>query len=375
MRLALALFKYFPYGGLQRNFLAIARELSSRGHHISIFTSHWEGEHPPGLVIEVLPSRSISNVGRNHRFSTKLIQRLAEESFDLVVGFNKMPGLDVYYCADTCFATRVYEEKGFWERLTPRVRGALRYEAAIFGVASKSEVLLLSQVEGEAYRKYYNTNYGRLHLMPPGIGRDRVRNIDSDALASEVRAQLGLANSTKVLVFLGSDYKRKGLDRTLRALASLPMEYRKNCKLLVVGRDKRQANFERLAKSLGVRSKVHFLGQRDDIPSLLFASDVLLHPAYLENTGNVIVEALVAGVPVLCSGACGYAEYVSDNNLGEVVGEPFSQMEMNDKLLALLESPRDWKKECEIFSAQADVFSRPQRAAEVIEQIGELRRG
>ena len=111
--------------------------------------------------------------------------------------------------------------------------------------------------------------------------------------------------------------------------------------------NKRQGQFERLAKSLNVWSQVHFLGQRDDIPSLLFASNILLHPAYLENTGNVIVEALVAGVPVLCSGTCGYADYVSDNNLGQVVEEPFSQAEMTDKLVALLKSKRDWKKECE----------------------------
>ena len=43
MKLALCLFKYFPYGGLQRNFLAIAQELIARGHELTVYTGSWGG--------------------------------------------------------------------------------------------------------------------------------------------------------------------------------------------------------------------------------------------------------------------------------------------------------------------------------------------
>ena len=45
MKLALCLYKYFPYGGLQRDFLRILKECQSRGHEVSVYTSEWQGEN------------------------------------------------------------------------------------------------------------------------------------------------------------------------------------------------------------------------------------------------------------------------------------------------------------------------------------------
>ncbi len=373
MKLALALFKYFPYGGLQRNFLAIARELAARGHAVTVYTGTWEGELPQEFPVEVLPVQGWTNPGRNRSFHQALQRALADQPADVVVGFNKMPDLDVYYCADTCFATRVFEEKPWLERLTPRVRWSLRFEEAVFAADRSTRILLLSAAEGEAYQKYYRTQSERLLLMPPGINRDRVRGADADAEArgATCRSALGLAPDQKVVTFLGSDYKRKGLSRLLAAVAALPPTQRENTQVLVIGRDKREDRYRSQAEQLGIGAAVHFLGQRDDIPDLLFASNLLAHPAHLENTGNVIVEALVAGVPVLCSGTCGYAHYVRDNALGAVVEEPFDQNAMNVALAELLASERDWRTDCAAFAATADVFSRPRHAADAIELSGE----
>ena len=63
--------------------------------------------------------------------------------------------------------------------------------------------------------------------------------------------------------------------------------------------------FKRLAKKLDLTHQVQFLGGRDDIPRFLFAADLLVHPAYNENTGTVLLEALVAGLPVVTTPTCG----------------------------------------------------------------------
>ena len=54
MKIALCLYKYFPYGGLQRNFLAISEELLKRGHDITVYTGEWEGECPANLSVTLL---------------------------------------------------------------------------------------------------------------------------------------------------------------------------------------------------------------------------------------------------------------------------------------------------------------------------------
>ena len=50
-KLAILLFRYFPYGGLQKDFMGVAKELLSRGHSIRVYTRIWEGEIPKDLEV------------------------------------------------------------------------------------------------------------------------------------------------------------------------------------------------------------------------------------------------------------------------------------------------------------------------------------
>src|SRR5690606_2387348 len=103
MQLAFVLYKYFPFGGLQRDFLRIALECQRRGHGIRVYTPIWEGEVPAGFDVRVAPVKALFNHRRNEKFSAWLAADLARDPVDRVVGFNKMPGLDVYYAADGCY--------------------------------------------------------------------------------------------------------------------------------------------------------------------------------------------------------------------------------------------------------------------------------
>ena len=369
MKIALCLYNYFPYGGLQRNFLTIAEELLRRGHDVMVYTGEWEGDCPANLSVTLLAPSGITNHGRNKHFYKLLQQTLAKQPVDIIVGFNKMPGLDIYYCADTCFAAKAYEDKSWLYRLMPRSRWSINFERAVFAKESKTEILLLSADQGEAFNQYYSTPFSRMHLMPPGISRSRIRTAQSDGKAARIRQELAIAADEKVIAFVGSNYKGKGLDRLLKAVAVLPSQ-QPEVKVLVIGRDKRSKKYENLAMKLGIRDRVLFVGQRDDVPELLFAANCLVHPAYLENTGNVLLEAAVAGLPVLCSGICGYAFYIDNHQLGAVMPEPFDQTLMNRELANLLNSNIDWRRRCANFAQSADIYSRPLRIAEKIEAIG-----
>jgi UDP-glucose:(heptosyl)LPS alpha-1,3-glucosyltransferase len=78
-----------------------------------------------------------------------------------------------------------------------------------------------------------------------------------------------------------------------------------------------------LARRHGLAARVHLDGHRDDVADVLGAADLMLHPARVENTGLVIVESLLAGVPVIASGVCGFGEYVERFGAGTVLPEPF----------------------------------------------------
>src|SRR3979490_658883 len=103
MQLAFVLYKYFPFGGLQHDSMRIAPECQARGQQIRVYTLSWEGATAPGLEVILVPVKALFNHRRYEKFTAWVQADLAKRPVDRLIGFNKMPGLDVYYAADGCF--------------------------------------------------------------------------------------------------------------------------------------------------------------------------------------------------------------------------------------------------------------------------------
>lgn len=338
MRLAFCLFKYFPHSGLARDMLRIADEATSRGHSVDVYAREWQGEVPDGIRVRVLAARGWTNHGRAEAFARRLAGALRDESYDAVVGFNKMPGLDVYYAADGCFAARARRRRSRAYELTPRYRAWRRQESAVFGPRSRTRILVLSEPARLEYRAFYATAEDRLCRLPPTLDRRHRLGPLTPERRAAVRAGLGAGEGETLLLMVGSGFHTKGVDRSLRALAALPVPMRDDARLVVVGRGK-PGPYRRLAQRLGIADRVRFTGGRDDVPELLRAVDLLLHPARQENTGSVLLEALAAGLPVLVTGNCGYAHHVREAGAGAVLDPPFDQRVFDEALGRLATSP------------------------------------
>ncbi|MBW1896283.1 MAG: glycosyltransferase family 4 protein [Deltaproteobacteria bacterium] len=221
------------------------------------------------------------------------------------------------------------------------------------------------------YTSVYGTPEERFHYLPPGIDKERIRLSLERPSRQEVRSEFHLNHDHKLLLMVGSDFPRKGVDRAIKALASLPQERRGKTHLFVIGNGKPRP-LKKLAAQLGVEKMIRFLGGRQDVPRFLSAADLLLHPAVSENTGNAILEALVAGLPVLATNNCGYAFHVEKAQAGKIIGgRPFRQGEMNETLLALLTLPHigQWQKNALRYADKTDLYSRPQVALNVMEKL------
>lgn len=368
MQLAFALFHYFPYGGLERDMLAIARACVARGHNVTIYCGGWEGDLPGDVQVVDLGVRGFTNHRRNAGFVYRLQTALLGQPDTAVIGFNKMPGLDVYYAADVCFAEKAVNERNIFYRLTPRCRQFMAMEKAVFGASSHTQVLMISQPQFAVYQRHWQTQSERLHLLPPGIRRERIMPADYAQQRPRLRQKYGIKDDEYLLLMVGSDFRRKGLDRSIRGLAALPEMLRRRCKLWIAGQDK-SAGFRQLALAQGVSDQVSILGGRDDVSQLLWAADALLHPAYSENTGTVLLEGMVAGLPVIATEVCGYAHYIDDQHMGEVIPATVTPLQMADAIERVLTNDGDiWRQRARHFAETADVFSMPERAAQFIEQ-------
>lgn len=368
MIVAFCLYKYFPFGGLQRDFIRIASTVAARGHHVRVYTQSWEGDCPKSFELIRVPVKSHTNHGRNAEYYAWVQEHLKTHPADRVVGFNKMPGLDVYFAADVCYAEKVAQEKGFFYRLTSRYRHYAAFERATFEQGKSTKLMMLTDKQIADFQKHYQTEPERFQILPPGIYPDRKYSEQIPDSREIYRQKNGINEQQNLLLQVGSDFVRKGVDRSIEALASLPESLRHNTLLFVVGQDKPR-KFEALAEKLGVRSNVRFFSGRNDVSELMAAADLLLHPAYQEAAGIVLLEAIAAGLPVLVTSVCGYAHYIADANCGTVIAEPFCQEQLNEVLRkALTQSPLRavWAENARHYADTQDLYSLPEKAADII---------
>jgi UDP-glucose:(heptosyl)LPS alpha-1,3-glucosyltransferase len=371
MKLAFILFDYFPFGGLQRDGLRIARCCASRGHAVTILARTWEGAQPEGagVSVELFGRRGFSNASRNRRFIAQLTAVLPTRAFDGVVGFNKVPGVDVYYGADPCYAAKVRRLRPAWYRWLPRVRYFEAMERGVFGRGQKTELLLLKDTEIPAYQEFYGTEIERFHVLPPGIARQALGADERARIRERVRQQNGWSAGDPVLLFVGSGFRIKGLDRVLEGLASLSGADQPRARLVVIGQGK-PGPFARQAERLGVAGRVQFLGGRHDVLDFMIAADLLVHPAYSENTGTILLEALTVGLPVLTTDVCGFAFHIVKAQAGVVLASPFRQGQFNHELARILHSEEmpAWRSQGLAYAGREDLYSCDLRATEIIEQ-------
>jgi UDP-glucose:(heptosyl)LPS alpha-1,3-glucosyltransferase len=104
----------------------------------------------------------------------------------------------------------------------------------------------------------------------------------------------------------------------------------------VLGRDRREAAWRRLAARHGVAGRVRFLGFRRDVPELLAGSDGLVLPSWFDAFGNVVAEAMACGAPVIASARCGGSEWIVDGENGYVVARQQPEL-LAQRLRALIE--------------------------------------
>jgi UDP-glucose:(heptosyl)LPS alpha-1,3-glucosyltransferase len=79
---AILIFKYFPFGGVQRDMLRIAKDLIALGHKVTIYTGEWCGDLPDNIPVKVLPVRGILNHQRYQYLINQMQSAIKNQAFD-----------------------------------------------------------------------------------------------------------------------------------------------------------------------------------------------------------------------------------------------------------------------------------------------------
>ncbi|MBR7103818.1 MAG: glycosyltransferase family 4 protein [Lentisphaeria bacterium] len=343
MKIAIGIFAYFPWGGLQYDMLNIARELCRRGADVTIYTGSWQEEElPRDIRVEIIETAGLSNHARAVDFACKFHQAASEA--DIKFAFNRFGGCDFYFAADDCFAAALEKKRGaFFCRHLGRYRVFSRLEREIFSSDSRTHIFYIAPAQKADFQRIYGTDSERFTFLGPGIKTQFV--LPDSCRRQACRELLGAAPEETVCLFAAANWRLKGGDRVMTAFARLPEELRFSMRLHFAGGDDK-GHAQRLARRLGILDRCVFHGKRQDMENFFQAADILLHPARKEAAGNVIAESLACGVPVILTDICGYASLVEEHSAGIVLHGAFSSA-------ALEEAVRKWHAQKSAFKAQA----------------------
>ena len=207
-----------------------------------------------------------------------------------------------------------------------------------------------------------NSHLSARHVVElVGVPEDRVQVVyyGVDALRfgpispsekAAARVSLGWDDRPWV-VFVGAmGDARKGFDTLYEAWKINCREATWDANLAVVGRGSAVEAWQARAKADGLADRVRFLGFRTDVPPILAAADLMVHPARYEAYGLGVQEALCRGLPVMVSAGAGIAERYPADLRELLIRDPENAVELAASL-------RHWHGEIEQWAARIAPFS------------------
>lgn len=342
MKLALVRQKYTPFGGAERFVERALGALREQGTDVTIIAREWQGEPGPGFL-RCNPFY-LGRTWRDAGFARAVQRIIATGRFDLVQSHERIPGCHIYRAGDGVHAT--------WLELRSRARGVppwltfafspwhrhtLAAEAAMFRHPDLRAVICNSRMVRDDIAARFGTPDDKLHVIYNGVDLAHFHPGLRAEHRAATRATLGIADTTPVLLFVGSGFERKGIPVLLPALAEMK---RRDALLLVVGRDRKESAMRSLAQKLGIADRVRFLGAQKDVRPYYGAADCFALPTLYDPMPNAALEALACGLPTVTSTTCGAAELIQPEINGRIV-DALDRAALASALDAMLELQRD----------------------------------
>jgi glycosyltransferase involved in cell wall biosynthesis len=161
-------------------------------------------------------------------------------------------------------------------------------------------------------RQYYDIGDAPVKIIPNAADTGVFKPLAQSERIRWRKAN-GLGEQDLLLVFVGGEWKRKGLDFAILALQLIRDE---KVKLLVFGRDAEQAKFENLAAECGVSQRVFFVGFRRDVAEAMGASDIFVFPSWYEAFSLATIEAAACGLPIVATKINGTEDFIVPGETG-----------------------------------------------------------
>lgn len=334
MKIAFIRDKYDPYGGAERFTEMLADSLASRGAEVHLFAREWAESENTNIRLHRIAGFRFPSLLRHASFVFLAGRAVRKERFDLVQSNERTLCQQIYRAGDGVHA-RWLEirsvHQSFLKRVSVRLNPFHYYllwlERRLFEDPDLKAVIVNSNMVRREITSRFRIDDEKIHTIYNGVDLNRFHPKNRRILGDPLRVECGIDDGAPVVLFLGSGFERKGLSALIEGMATA----RGKARLWVVGKG-RTAAYQRLARNLGLESRVTFWGPRKDVPRFYAGADIFAFPTLYDPFPTVVLEALASGLPVITTAQCGAAEIMSQGKEGFILGSPDAVLELAESL-------------------------------------------
>ena len=329
LKIAVLVKRFISSGGAERYALEVSRRLLQKGHEVTLYARQVEAGQETGLKWIRVPERlRYSSVLSSVSFALSTARLLSQQSYDVVHSHERAFSQDILTVHT--FSFRGNTEKYSLVKKIDRVYLSPRSALYLWLEGKQmrtSRLVAVSDVIRDDIRRSY-PGAERVSVITPGVDTDWFHPSYVLQKREEERARQEIPANETVILFVGSEFKRKGLDALVPLISP-------GMRLVVVGKGEKLGHYKSLARRSGTLERVYFEGHSHDIRPYYAASDVVALPSRSEAFGMSVLEGMACGLPVVTSANAGIASLIHDGKDGFV----FRSVEELSKLRELLSDP------------------------------------
>lgn len=324
------------FGGAERQMILLAKFLDTTCYNISLACSknHALDEFTQkfaALGKKVFRINALHKHDPRHYFNLRSIIKESNANLLHAHVWNPASCRYAYLAAKRCKIPLVITEHD------PGRISSLKNLIKKYLLKNVSAIIAISEENKNFLAAAYPHLANKISVVHNGIDIDEFENRLANFTEREkYRKEIFYAASRdKIILCVAELHPRKGIKYLIEAFAKIGDEH---SRLIVVGDGEQKSALEKLAKNLGAAEYVKFLGQRNDVPRLMASSDIFVLPSLAEAFGLVLLEAMLAKLPIISTNSGGVPEIIEHEKNGLLV-PPANSNALSNAIKKLLASP------------------------------------
>ena len=348
MKIALLRQKVAAPGGAEATLINLARGLAAAGHEVTVY-----GTDPAaaarnllGPEVDYVPVPVLGGkTGRVLTYALNVRKLLRQTPDRLVFSLERTLCQHVYRAGDGCHREWLKRRRPYLtaaarlaQDYSPFHRLLLGLEQRLFTDPHLVRVIANSRQVQREIESHYGLDPTKIRVIYNGLDHQRFRPPEEPETMA-LKNKWGLDENSRVVLFVGSGFARKGLAFLLEAFAGLKNQ---ESILWIVGKGSFKT-YQQLARRLGVAKRIRFCGPQADPAPFYQAATVLALPTIYDPCSNVVLEGLGCGCPVVTTAANGASEFITPGVNGAVLARPHDVPTLVQALDEYLDRGRDPK--------------------------------